>query len=98
MEKKVTVEVKQQSTAPKKPMGEVAVKEPVAPKKLDPREDEIKAGLLEIQKYFKTNTKFNGTIQSFQAAIQNQKHKATFKALCEVFKLDKKVVLMELIK
>ena len=97
-EKRVTVEVKQQPVTEKKPMVEVAVKQPVTPKKVDPREVEVKAGLLEIKKYLQSSTKFDGSLKSFQTVIKNEQHKVRFKALCEVFKLDKKVVLEEIIK
>jgi len=103
-EKKVTVEVKQQSTIEKKPMVEVKVAQPVLAKPAAivqpkaPAPVQKKDPINEIRTYLKKNTSFNGTPQSFKAVIKYEKHKNFFNAICEVNKLDRIVALKQILK
>ena len=88
-EKKVTVEVKQPGSTPKKSMVEVKVTEP-APTKKTP--------LDEIKKYFKERGKFDGTLKSFYTIIKDKQHKDYFNTICESYKLDKASIVKQLLK
>lgn len=89
-EKKVTVEVKQPDAAPKKPIIEVRVQEPVKVAKKDP--------ILEIKDYFKNNPDFDGTLQSFTAIVKDKDHKRYFNTMCENNGLDKMAVIRQIVK
>lgn len=106
-EKKVTVEVVQKSAEVKKPMVEAKIiqPEPVKPAakvvekvvEKAPIKKEKKDPINEIKTYFKKNTGFTGSLQSLKAVIQHEKHKNFFNLMCETNKLDKKVVLMQIL-
>jgi len=109
-EKKVTVEVKQQTEAPKKPMMEVKVQE-VAPTPQPKVEAKIKIEakpkpvvkkskdpMNEILSYFTFKTNFDGTAKGFHNTIKNQQHKNFFNNICEVNGLDKVSVLKQMLK
>lgn len=105
-EKKVTVEVKQQAEAPKKPVMEVKVAtpapvptpkveakpvpQPVAKKSKDP--------INEVISYFAFKTDFDGTPKSFHTLIKNKQHKNFFNNICETNGLDKVSVIKEILK
>ena len=107
-EKKVTVEIKQQTEAPKKPMMEVKVQE-VAPTPQPKAEAKIEAKpkpvvkkskdpINEILSYFAFKTDFDGTPKSFHTLIKNQQHKNFFNNICETNGLDKVSVLKQILK
>ena len=90
-EKKVTVEVKQQSPTPKKPMVEVKVTTPQAtPKKIDP--------VMELKNYFRKYTSFDGTPRSFHTLIKDKTHKDFFNIMCESYRLNKAQVVRQILK
>jgi hypothetical protein len=91
-EKKVTVEVIQPQSTPKKPVVEVNVKQEI--KKVETKKD----SLYEIKKYLSNHTSFDGTIKSFQSIIKNKTHKMFFNALCEESNLDRTLVIKQLLK
>ena len=97
-EKSVTVEVKQQAEAPKKPMMEVKVQE-VAP---TPQPKVVvkksKDPINEIMSYFAFKTDFDGTAKGFHNTIKNQQHKNFFNSICETNGLDKVSVLKQMLK
>jgi hypothetical protein len=107
-EKKVTVEVKQQAEAPKKPMMEVKVQEVIPtpqPKveakveaKPKPVVKKSKDPVNEILSYFVFKTNFDGTAKGFHNTIKNQQHKNFFNNICEVNGLDKVSVLKQMLK
>ena len=98
-EKKVTVEVKQPTAAPSKPLVEVSVKQP-EPVKVAPVQKKVEkpTPIMELKNYLTTKAKFDGTQRSFLNIIQNKAHKSYFNSLCENYKLDKKVVLQQILK
>jgi TusA-related sulfurtransferase len=103
-EKRVTVEVKQPDATEKKPIVEVKVAQPqpakpavVAQPKV-PAPIQKKDPINEIKTYFKNNTAFNGTPQSFKAVIKYEKHKNFFNNICEANKLDRLVALKQILK
>jgi hypothetical protein len=107
-EKKVTVEVKQQTEAPKKPMMEVKVQE-VAPTPQPKVEAKVenkpklvvkksKDPINEILSYFVFKTNFDGTAKGFHNTIKNQQHKNFFNNICEANGLDKVSVLKQMLK
>jgi TusA-related sulfurtransferase len=103
-EKKVTVEVKQEIEAPKKPVMEVKVQE-VAPTpqpkvevKPQPTIKKSKDPLNEIISYFAFKTNFDGSPKSFHTLIKNQQHKNFFNSVCEVNGLDKVSVIKQILK
>jgi hypothetical protein len=92
-EKKVTVEVIQPQSSPKKQMVEVKVQEfQPSPKviKKDP--------LTEIKDYLKSHTIFDGTSKSFHTLIQTKSHKDFFNNICENNGLNKINVLKQILK
>ena len=95
-EKKVTVEVIQPQSTPKKPVVEVNVKQEIKSeiKKVETKKDP----LYEIKKYLSTQTSFDGTAKSFQNIIKNKTHKMFFNALCEESNLDRISVIKQLLK
>lgn len=105
-EKSVTVEVKQQAEAPKKPMMEVKVQEaaPAPQPKVEakpiqkPVVKKSKDPLNEIISYFTFKTNFDGTPKSFHTLIKNQQHKNFFNNICETNGLDKVSVLKQILK
>jgi hypothetical protein len=105
-EKSVTVEVKQQPEAPKKPIMEVKVQE-IAPTlqpkveiKLQPKPvvKKSKDPLNEIISYFAFKTNFDGSPKSFHTLIKNQQHKNFFNNVCEANGLDKVLVIKQILK
>ena len=105
-EKSVTVEVKQQAEAPKKPMMEVKVQE-VAPTQqpkveVKPQPKPVirksKDPLNEIISYFAFKTNFDGSPKSFHTLIKNQQHKNFFNSVCEINGLDKVSVIKQILK
>jgi len=105
-EKSVTVEVKQQAEAPKKPMMEVKVQEvaPTPQPKVEvkpqpkPVMKKSKDPLNEIISYFAFKTNFDGSPKSFHTLIKNQQHKNFFNSICEVNGLDKVSVIKQILK
>lgn len=97
--KQVTVEVIQQSSTPKRPMVEVCVEEakPVT-KQIVKKEEKKSNPINEIKKYLEDNTIFNGTMDSFKLAIRSDIHKNIFNEFCEKHKLDKSIVIKEILK
>lgn len=103
--KKVTVEVVQPDTQAKKPMVEVKVEEPVqvqqptpAPKVVKPvQKVQKKDPIAELKKYLSEQTYFTGTLQSFKTVIKQPRHRNYFNTICEANKLDKKVVLKQIL-
>jgi len=91
-EKKVTVEVIQSQSTPKKPVVEVNVKQEV--KQVETKKD----SLYEIKKYLSIHTNFDGTAKNFQNIIKNKTHKMFFNALCEENNLDRILVIKQLLK
>jgi len=107
-EKKVTVEIKQQTEAPKKPMMEVKVQE-VAPTPQPKAEAKIEAKpkpvvkkskdpINEILSYFAFKTDFDGTLKGFHDTIKNNQHKTFFNSICEANGLDKVSVIKQILK
>ena len=97
--RKVTVEVAQSPAPVKKPMVEVKVKQDIIPPTPPVQKKAQKPDvLLEIKRYFKENTRFDGSVKSFHATVKDQSHKAFFNRVCEAHKLDKLSVLKQLIK
>jgi len=88
-EKKVTVEVKEQSSTPKKPIVEVKVKE-TAKKEYEP--------IRKIIFYLVENGNFDGTYKSFMSIIKDKKHKTYFNLVCESNNLNKSKVLKQILK
>ena len=111
-EKSVTVEVKQQSEAPKKPMMEVKVQEvaptpqPKVEAKVQPKVEakpklvvkKSKDPINEIISYFAFKTNFDGSPKSFHTLIKNQQHKNFFNNICEANGLDKVSVIKQILK
>lgn len=98
-EKSVTVEVKQQSEAPKKPMMEVKVATPITPKvEAKPVVKKSKDPLNEILSYFVFKTDFDGTAKGFHNTIKNNQHKNFFNSVCEANGLDKVSVIKQMLK
>ena len=101
-EKSVTVEVKQQVEAPKKPMMEVKVNTPVVePKveaKIQQQPKKSKDPINEIISYFAFKTDFDGTPKSFHTLVKNQQHKTFFNSICETNGLDKVSVIKQILK
>ena len=103
--KKVTVEVVQPDTQAKKPIVEVKVEEPVqmqqptpTPKVVKPvQKVQKKDPIAELKKYLSEQTYFTGTLQSFKTAIKQPRHRNYFNTICEANKLDKKVVLKQIL-
>lgn len=95
-EKKVTVEVKQQPVTSKKPLVEVRVPE-VAPKpQAKPTASKNPVG--QIKKYLRENTNFTGTLDSLKSVIKKKEHKNYINTICENNRLDKLLVLKQLLK
>jgi len=109
-EKSVTVEVKQQAEAPKKPMMEVKVQEiapapqPKVEAKVEPKIEtkptikKSKDPLNEILSYFVFKTDFDGTAKGFHNTIKNNQHKNFFNSVCEANGLDKVSVIKQMLK
>jgi TusA-related sulfurtransferase len=105
-EKSVTVEIKQQAEAPKKPMMEVKVQEvaPTPQPKVEiksqpkPQLKKSKDPLNEIVSYFAFKTNFDGSPKSFHTLIKNQQHKNFFNNVCEANGLDKVSVIKQMLK
>jgi len=107
-EKSVTVEVKQQSEAPKKPMMEVKVATPAPTPKVEAKvEPKIEAKPVvkkskdpvnEILSYFVFKTNFDGTAKGFHNTIKNNTHKNFFNNICEANGLDKVSVIKQMLK
>jgi TusA-related sulfurtransferase len=105
-EKSVTVEIKQQAEAPKKPMMEVKVQEvaPTPQPKVEvkpqpkPVVKKSKDPLNEIVSYFAFKTNFDGSPKSFHTLIKNQQHKNFFNNVCEANGLDKVSVIKQILK
>ena len=106
VEKSVTVEVKQQAEAPKKPMMEVKVQEVAPQPKVEPKIEakpkptikKSKDPLNEILSYFVFKTDFDGTLKGFHNTIKNNQHKTFFNSICEVNGLDKVSVIKQILK
>ena len=111
-EKKVTVEVKQQTEESKKPMMEVKVQEvapipqPKVEAKVQPKVEakpkpvvkKSKDPINEIMSYFAFKTDFDGTPKGFHNTIKNNQHKNFFNSICEANGLDKVSVLKQMLK
>ena len=107
-EKSVTVEVKQQADAPKKPMMEVKVATPAPTPKVEAKvEPKIEAKPVvkkstdpvnEILSYFVFKTNFDGTAKGFHNTIKNNQHKNFFNSICEANGLDKVSVIKQMLK
>ena len=106
-EKSVTVEVKQQVEAPKKPMMEVKVNTPVAEPKVEiktptpapnNKPKKSKDPINEIISYFAFKTDFDGTPKSFHTLVKNKQHKNFFNNICETNGLDKVSVIKQILK
>jgi len=105
-EKKVTVEVKQQADAPKKPMMEVKVATPAPTPKVEAKVEnkpklvvkKSKDPVNEILSYFVFKTNFDGTAKGFHNTIKNQQHKNFFNSICEANGLDKVSVIKQMLK
>jgi hypothetical protein len=100
-EKKVTVEVFEPGSTPKKPMVEVKVQEVILtpqPKVEVKPKIEKKTPISEIKDYLKKNTKFDGTPKSFYTLIKDKSHKNFFNNICESNDLDKIIVLKQILK
>ena len=95
--KKVTVEVIQQDTAPKKAMVEVKVEQAKPQPKPQPK-TERRNPIAELKQYLHKNTVFDGTLHSFKMAIRQESHREYFNTLCEKNKLNKSVVIKEILK
>ena len=97
--RRVTVEVAQPEAPTKKPMVEVKVKQDIIQSKPPVQKKVEKPDvILEIKRYLKEKTKFDGSIKSFHTAVKNESHKAFFNRICEAHKLDKLSVMKQLIK
>jgi TusA-related sulfurtransferase len=105
-EKSVTVEVKQQVEAPKKPVMEVKVQEvtPTPQPKVEakpvqkPVVKKSKDPLNEILSYFVFKTDFDGTAKGFHNTIKNNQHKTFFNNICEANGLDKVSIIKQMLK
>jgi len=101
-EKIVTVEIKQQAQAPKKPVMEVKVQETTPTKQpvTDPKPQlkKSKDPINEIISYFAFKTNFDGSPKSFHTLIKNQQHKNFFNNICEVNGLDKVSAIKQILK
>ena len=106
-EKKVTVEVKQQTQQPAKAMVEVKVAtpapyfktpEPVFKDPINHKPKKLKDPINEIESYFAFKTKFDGTAKGFYNVIKDQQHKNYFNNICETHGLDKVSVIKRLLK
>jgi hypothetical protein len=106
-EKSVTVEVKQQVEAPKKPMMEVKVNTPVVEPKVEiktpapapnNKPKKSKDPINEIISYFAFKTDFDGTPKSFHTLVKNKQHKNFFNSICETNGLDKVSVIKQILK
>ena len=106
-EKSVTVEVKQQVEAPKKPMMEVKVNTPAAEPKAEikapapapnNKPKKSKDPINEIISYFAFKTDFDGTPKSFHTLVKNKQHKNFFNNICETNGLDKVSVIKQILK
>jgi TusA-related sulfurtransferase len=99
--KKVTVEVIQQDTQAKKPIVEVKVEEPVPVVKIEEPKPVTKVQrvdpLKQIKKYLNEQTYFDGSLESLKVVLEQPKHKKVFNTICENNKLDKRVVLMQIL-
>ena len=101
-EKKVTVEVKQPTHTPSKPVMEVKVNTPApAPQpkveaKVQPKKP--KDPINEIMSYFSFKTNFDGSPKSFYTLIKDKSHKNFFNNVCETNGLDKVSVLKQILK
>jgi hypothetical protein len=104
--KSVTVEMIQPEQTTKKAMVEVRVEEskpvqkPIVKNQKPIIKKEVKKlnPINEIKKYLEDNTLFNGTMDSFKIAMRSESHKKAFNRLCEVSKLEKSVVIKEILK
>jgi hypothetical protein len=99
-ERKVTVEVFEPGSTQKKPLVEVKVQEPVPTPRLQAKptvQVEKKNPIIEIKKYLKENTNFNGTPNSLKSVIQKREHKLYINTICESRKLDKLTVLKQML-
>jgi len=111
-EKKVTVEVKQPTHTPSKPMMEVKVQEvaptpqPKVETKVQPKVEakpklvvkKSKDPINEIISYFAFKTNFDGSPKSFHTLIKNQQHKNFFNSVCEANGLNKASVVKQILK
>lgn len=99
--KKITVEVIQQDTQAKKPIVEVRVEEPTPVVKIEEPKPVTKIQkvdpLKQIRKYLNEQTYFDGSLESLKVILEQPKHKRVFNAICENNKLNKKVVLMQIL-
>ena len=101
-EKRVTVEVKQQTPPPSKAMVEVKVATPQPKVEAKPQSKPVikksKDPLNEIISYFAFRTNFDGSPKSFHTLIKNQQHKTFFNNVCEVNGLDKVSAIKQILK
>jgi len=101
-EKRVTVEVKQQTPPSTKAMVEVKVATPTPtpqPKaEAKPQLKKSKDPINEIVSYFAFKTNFDGSPKSFHTLIKNQQHKNFFNNICETNGLDKVSVIKQILK
>ena len=99
-EKKVTVEVKQPTHTPSKPMMEVKVNTPVVEPKVEAKVQPKKSKdpINEIMSYFSFKTNFDGSPKSFYTLIKDKSHKNFFNNVCETNGLDKVSVLKQILK
>jgi hypothetical protein len=100
-EKKVTVEVKQPTHTPSKPIMEVKVNTPTpAPQpkvEAKPVVKKSKDPINEIMSYFVFKTDFDGTAKGFHNTIKNNQHKTFFNNVCEANGLDKVSVIKQML-
>jgi hypothetical protein len=98
-EKRVTVEVKQQTPPPTKAMVEVKVTTPQPKVEAKPQPvKKSKDPINEIVSYFAFKTNFDGSPKSFHTLIKNQQHKNFFNNVCEINGLDKVSVIKQMLK
>jgi hypothetical protein len=100
-EKKVTVEVIQPESLPKKTMVEVKVQEiaPTSQPKVETKQPIVKKNPInDLVKYLNERANFDGSINSFKKIIKHEAHKKYFNNICENNNLNKTIVLKQILK
>jgi TusA-related sulfurtransferase len=99
--KKITVEVIEQDTQVKKPIVEVRVEEPTPVVKIQEPKPAVKVQkadpIKQIKKYLNEETYFDGSLGSLKVILEQPKHRKIFNTICESNKLNKKVVLLQIL-
>jgi len=93
--KSVTVEVFESQSSAKKPVVEVKIEQP---KEVIKKPQPKNVAITELKNYFVKYTSFDGTIRSFQNLMKDSIHKSFFNTVCESYKLDKAMVIKQILK